>query len=226
MPPDERRAVADRAWENKSMARFNEVRATLTAMCSGIERCMYCEDSAWTDIDHFVPKAIEPCAAFVWSNYLGACSGCNSNYKRSEYPTAPDESGLLLDPTRDDPRDHLVFSPSTGLYDAIAESVMADESIRVFGLNRAGLAMGRRDAWILLQLAVVAYANALADGNDVAAAMYKAVVSRQPFAGVLKALVHSAEAAATIGVSSDFLEAIEAHPEVRNWPESLFAPDV
>lgn len=219
----DRATVSERAWRSKSRDRFREVRQTLSAMCSGVERCMYCEDSAWTAVDHFVPRAEDPLLAFAWSNYLAACTTCNSNYKRDAFPRRTDGTRLLIDPTRDEPPEHLVFSPGTGLYDEASESDMGAESIRVFGLNRAMLARGRRDAWHMLQLAIIAYAHSREQGDDEQALRYQAVVARQPFAGVLKALVRVVGSEGMVGVTPQCLAAIDARPEVREWPKAIFA---
>jgi uncharacterized protein (TIGR02646 family) len=214
----ERAALARRLWRSASSERMAEVRQTLAAMCSGIERCMYCEDSAATDIDHFVPRARAPELAFIWENYLLACSTCNSNYKRSEYPRAGDGGRLLLDPTRDEPAEHLAFSPTTGRYVHIGNSRMAQESIRVFGMNRVVLTKGRRDAWELLQVAIEAYAKTLEEGDSQRAERLKSIVTRQPFGGVLKALVESAAAGSTEFIGPGVVAAIDRHGEIRRWP--------
>ena len=220
---DQQREVAASAWRSKSSAQFREVRATLSAMCSGVERCMYCEDSAWTDVDHYVPKARSPRLAFTWTNYLAACSACNSNYKREEYPTGPQGDRLLIDPTKDEPLDHLVFSPITGRYEAVPDSEMAAESIRVFGLNREVLTTARRDAWHLLQLVILAYGRERDRGDVEQAERYQTIVGRQPFAGVLSALVAMAESDNVLDVTPECITAIRAHPEIRDWPEAIFA---
>jgi len=56
---------------------FKVVRSTLDQMCCGPRRCMYCEDSAAHEIEHFRPKSLYPGLAFVWENYLYSCGGCN-----------------------------------------------------------------------------------------------------------------------------------------------------
>lgn len=55
----DRRAEAQRLWELKVTNALKEIRAKLEAMASGLQRCMYCEDSEGTHIDHFWPKAQE-----------------------------------------------------------------------------------------------------------------------------------------------------------------------
>ncbi len=73
-------------WQKKPKPTFDTIRDTLERMATGRGRCMYCEDSLGTDIEHFYPRARYPGRAFSWSNYLLACSHCNSNLKRSQFP--------------------------------------------------------------------------------------------------------------------------------------------
>lgn len=143
---DDPKVAAVSSWRNFRGRARDEVVDTLQAMCSGIERCMYCEDSAGTAIEHFRPKSRFPDTCYNWKNYLWACSFCNSNLKRDEFPTNDDGDPLLIDPTVDDPSAHMLLSVSTGEYVAIDDK--GKESIRVFGLNRQICIRGRRAAWI------------------------------------------------------------------------------
>lgn len=149
----------------------------LQRMSSGLQRCMYCEDSMGTDIDHFRPKRDYPQYSFQWMNYFLACSHCNSNAKRSEFPLRADGLRALIDPVEDDPLDHLAFSPSTGRYVGLDER--GDESIRVFALNRQVCVDGRKSAWLALELFVVRYATDSARRNAILEA-----VAKFPFQGV------------------------------------------
>lgn len=88
------KAKASQLWDNRPSsadAAFVEIRRTLQQMAPGIERCMYCEDSQGTDIEHFWPKGRYPAGAFCWENYLLACSFCNSNCKREDFPLHSEE---------------------------------------------------------------------------------------------------------------------------------------
>lgn len=109
-----RRAKARALWKLQANATFREMRRVLAEMAPGVSHCMYCENSEATDIDHFRPKARYPRLAFRWENHLLACSTCNSNYKRDEFPRDAAGRRLLIDPTRDDPRKPLALSPRTG----------------------------------------------------------------------------------------------------------------
>ncbi|WP_067244018.1 hypothetical protein [Streptomyces sp. DSM 15324] len=141
----ERKDRAKKLWANSRQVR-PALRAGLVEMAPGHERCMYCGDGQGTDIDHFEPKSLAPLRTFDWLNHLLACSFCNSNQKRSLFPTAPDGSPLLVDPTTEDPLDHLRLVLPLGTYRGLTDRGRA--CIEVFGLNdRAVLVKGRVDAY-------------------------------------------------------------------------------
>ncbi|NEA44498.1 HNH endonuclease [Streptomyces sp. SID11385] len=133
-------------WE-RAHAPKKHVRTALEGMARGAVRCMYCDDSRATDIDHFEPLERAPLRAFEWLNHLLACSHCNSNAKREQYPVDGDGNCLLVDPTAEDPADHLRLLLHTGEYAAVADSAKGEETIEVFGLNRPDLVKGRQDAF-------------------------------------------------------------------------------
>ncbi len=66
----------------KRRAAFRPVRTTLEAMCHGVSRCAYCEDSVADEVEHIKPESIYPEACFAWMNYLFACGPCNSRKNR------------------------------------------------------------------------------------------------------------------------------------------------
>src|SRR5436305_7745883 len=158
------RAEARRLWYLQDNKAFREIREVLRRMAPGIERCMYCEDSHGTAIEHFWPRADYPDRAFDWLNYLIACSECNSNYKRDRFPLDVAGQPLLVNPAEEDPLDHLSLTTSTGDYHPL--SLKGNSSIGVFGLNRAILAEGRRDAWVSMQSLLVDYASARERSDD------------------------------------------------------------
>ncbi|MGW3108286.1 hypothetical protein [Streptomyces sp. NPDC001100] len=138
---------AARAQWKTAKAPKAKVRTALEAMARGAVRCMYCDDNRATDIDHFEPLERAPLRAFVWLNHLLACSYCNSNVKRSQYPVDADGACLLVDPTAEDPADHLELLLKSGRYTAVSGSAKGEETIRVFALNRPDLVKGRMDAF-------------------------------------------------------------------------------
>lgn len=103
----------ERRWktarQTKTMARALQV---LRQMMGPRERCMYCVDSHGCDIEHFRPKSSHPTHAFQWPNLLLCCPECG-RFKGLQFPT---ENGrpLLIDPSAEDPWQHLDFDPETG----------------------------------------------------------------------------------------------------------------
>ncbi|WP_406740241.1 hypothetical protein [Streptomyces atratus] len=106
---DERKAAAAELWGNSTVRKQirTPAREVLSRMAPGIDGCMYCGNHKSTDVEHFEPKSRNPLRAFCWHNYLLVCSECNSAYKGSKYPLDRLYQPLLIDPTVDDPFDHL-----------------------------------------------------------------------------------------------------------------------
>lgn len=156
--------------------------SVLRGMCSGLERCMYCEDSVGTDIDHFWPKSGYPGRTFDWDNHLLACSTCNSNAKRDRFPVESTGDPLLINPIEDEPRDHIVLSPSTGLYQPL--SPKGEASIDVFRLNRDVCARGRMHAWVVLLTLCCEYASCRDKEDRDAADVILSAIAGHPFQGV------------------------------------------
>ena len=211
-------AEAKRLWEMQGNKTFREIREVLGRMATGIERCMYCEDSEGTAIEHFWPRAVYPDRAFDWLNYLIACSRCNSNFKRDQFPLDGGGQPLLINPTEEDPLEHLAFSPTTGLYATRPGSTKGDPSLEVFGINRATLSRGRLNAWTGLSQILIGYARARRAGNDATADRIEKTVREYPFAGVLVALLRIAAGPdADLLIDADCLDAIRDRPEVGSW---------
>lgn len=126
---------------------FSEVRQTLASMCSGAQRCMYCEDSCADEVEHHHPIRWYPGKTFEWLNYLYACGGCNGP-KGSRFTTD------LLHPRVDDPFDFLMldligtflFVPSA--MPGTAEYQRATYTVQLLRLNeRSYLPAARREAY-------------------------------------------------------------------------------
>jgi uncharacterized protein (TIGR02646 family) len=159
---EEQVKAASRAWDTKDQKTFNSIRDILEKMCPGVHRCVYCEDARGDDIEHFHPKKFYPEQAFVWDNYLLACSACNSNYKRDKFAildsanqrhdlkrdkhdpfiVPPTGSPLLINPRKENPFEYLridiarkfeVF-PLSHLTGFALER--ANYTIEIFQLNR------------------------------------------------------------------------------------------
>ncbi|HQP38076.1 MAG TPA: hypothetical protein PLI95_22990 [Polyangiaceae bacterium] len=116
--------TATRLWKtarasSKDRGAFQDVGEKLRRMSRGRHRCMYCEDNEGTDIEHHRPKSAYPHHCFAWPNLLLACSHCNSNAKRDLFPLDAQGNPLLLDPTVDDPYEHIAFVPETGQFQGL-----------------------------------------------------------------------------------------------------------
>lgn len=187
----ERRAKAKQLWTSSAARR--RVRPALAAaladMAPGHERCMYCGDGQGTDVDHFEPKSCAPLRTFDWLNHLLACSYCNSNQKRDRFPAAADGSPLLVDPTAEDPLDHLRLVLPLGVYRGLTDRGQA--CIEVFGLNtRAVLVKGRRDAYVTAKQSIELWRMATDKGLHDKAAEIVRVAWNRPLADVLVAMFH------------------------------------
>jgi len=151
---------------------------------------MYCGECRGTDVDHFEPIARNPLRTFDWLNHLLACSTCNSHQKRDRFPVDEDGSALLIDPTAEDPFDHLLLTLSLGVYTAL--TTKGQVTIEVLGLNGRGLPRGRMRARNVVELALREWDRArVRDRSD---EMQKQVrtVRDQPFADVCQSMLRQA----------------------------------
>ena len=156
---------AQSLWDNKRSSKagekaLDEIKEVLKTMCVGIKTCNYCEHDRAFDIEHIYPKSLYPSLAFVWSNYLLACKGCNTAYKldkfaifkpkgsitkhilvRGKKPVNTD--ALLINPRKEDPTTFLRLNlvGQTFLYDPIygvnsREFLKADYTTECLELNK------------------------------------------------------------------------------------------
>lgn len=209
------KAEAARLWDRQKNKAFREIRAILRQMASGLERCMYCEDSHGIAIEHFWPKATWPHRAFDWLNYLIICTLCNSN-KRDLFPLDDAGRPLLLNPTEEDPLDHMALSPATGsLLGLTLKGTITIESI---DLDREILVKGRAYAWTALEGLIADYAHLRHTGDSARSARIELTVRNHPFAGVLTALLRIAAGAdADLLIEARCLRAIQEFPEILGW---------
>jgi uncharacterized protein (TIGR02646 family) len=205
----------EQLWKLQSNKAFREIRRTLAEMASGIERCMYCEDSKGTAIDHFWPKAAYPDRAFTWLNYVLACSECNSK-KNRRFPLDPEGAPLLLNPVEEEPLDHLAFSPSTGKYETLTPR--GEESQNVYGLDRSTLVKGRLLNWVVLKALLSSYSKHKAAGDAEEAEKQKSAARQLPFSGVFTAFLHISQGpAAKTLIGENYLQILQDYPEIRTW---------
>ncbi|MFP2910599.1 hypothetical protein ACLESD_37280 [Pyxidicoccus sp. 3LFB2] len=168
--------AAKRLFKQRNISRnrtFAEVRRQLTAMCSGAQRCGYCEDSAADEVEHIRPKDLYPELVFAWHNYLYACGPCNGpkNNQFAVFPVrarkpvevspaagAPSRSPpkgepALIDPRGEDPMSFLVLDlQGTFMFEPRAakgtrDYERADYTRRILRLNRELLMVARAEAF-------------------------------------------------------------------------------
>ncbi len=116
---------AEDFWKSrKNNKAFAKIKELLTKMCSGVQRCCYCEDSRADEIEHFKPKVIFPENCFDWDNYLYACGICNGpknnkfaifretdNEFQDITPPHPSKRGSEYIPTRPPEGDPALINP-------------------------------------------------------------------------------------------------------------------
>lgn len=149
---DEKQKKAAYLWQHTTVRTrvYGPLKNSLRQMATGLEYCMYCGESRGTAVDHFEPVTRNPLKTFDWLNHLLACSNCNSSQKGDRFPVAEDGSPLLIDPTVEDPFDHLLLAFSIGAYEPLTRK--GKETIRVCDLNNDVLARGRMNALDVVQM--------------------------------------------------------------------------
>ncbi len=179
---EEQVRAATQLWPLRARgSAFRQVRAGLAKMCTGSQRCCWCEDSAATDIEHIWPKSLYPERTFRWENYLLACAGCN-RHKGSQFavfagekvvdvsrrpgdPILPPASGavVVVDPRVEDPLEYFdleivdtfLFLSCEGL--SQADEQRAEYTIDLLKLNREHLWVARGEAYSAYRARLVEY---------------------------------------------------------------------
>ena len=197
---------------------FHEIRMKLRAMAPGYELCMYCEHNHANVIDHFCPVENDPTLAFSWDNYLWSCSICNTDFKGTQFPVDRNGRRLLLDPTRDEPREHLSFSPRSGKL--LGRTPRGNATIEVLGFDRRGnLDNTRALAWRAVQRYLVSYDEACAAGDAVRASEIERDLRKQQHASLLSMLIEilGMPGGALLVAERRCSTILAAYPEIRGW---------
>jgi uncharacterized protein (TIGR02646 family) len=134
------------------MAVYQSVKMDLVLMQH--HKCCYCDRRVipvHNDVEHYRPFARYWWLAWTWENLLFACRACNGKGgKHDQFPLAVGDTALvfpqqppgsehplLVDPTVDDPRDHVRFAKlPTGRWAPIGLTDRGRKTIAVLGLGR------------------------------------------------------------------------------------------
>ncbi len=123
------------------------------------EKCAYCESKfrhvTYGDIEHIIPKSIDPALRFEWTNLTVACDVCNTNKS--------DVVGLV-DPFRCDPT--VLFTYYGPMMWARHHSDSAVLTELRLDLNRGGLVERRRERIEYLREMLVSAKSKRADIRD------------------------------------------------------------
>ncbi|WP_221938469.1 HNH endonuclease [Mycobacterium sp. KBS0706] len=113
-------------------------RALISETCG---KCAYCESKLLHihhgDVEHFVPKSLDPARTFDWNNLILACEICN----QSKSDIDP-HINFIINPYITDPGDHLIFS---GPLIFSKGTPQGKSTIRILKLDRAQLYEARKD---------------------------------------------------------------------------------
>lgn len=152
-------------------------------------------DNSYGDVEHFRPKGAYKKAgankltypgyywlAYEWSNLMFSCEKCNRSFKKNVFPLSnentrkpfhnhpnalEDEENLLIDPSAEDPRDHIVFNEEVPI--AVNGSNKGTKSIEAYGLERMNNT--RIEYLVMLDLALTCSQIDIHDDEELQAAM-------------------------------------------------------
>ncbi|RRB07403.1 hypothetical protein [Larkinella rosea] len=108
-------------------------------------KCGYCECdlnlTSLPNIDNFFPKSKFGKNAFEWESLILCCQVCNIR-KANNFPTDDNENPLLINPSIEDPNEHIGLDVNSGLLTGFTEK--GKVTISTLGLNRPELVELRR----------------------------------------------------------------------------------
>lgn len=188
-----RKKYADGLWDGEAAVK-KQLRAVLRTMAPGVMGCcMYCGGYNGTDIEHFEPREHDALKTFFWPNHLLACGPCNSTYK-NDWWECDESTGepLLIDPTRDDPFEHLVLNFRVDEYRGRTDKGRATIELLGLNLEARGLVAGRKSARNFMGILLEAWGRARQHGNAKAERNSLRALREQPFADVFQAMLRQA----------------------------------
>ncbi|OCA73961.1 HNH endonuclease family protein [Chryseobacterium arthrosphaerae] len=116
-------------------------------------KCGYCEGdlniTSLPQIDNFYPKNKYSQEAFKWNNLILCCQVCNI-VKMDKFPLDENNMPLLINPSIEEPQEHLTLDINSGLLEGKTEK--GKITISTFALNRPELVELRRKSGNLQQI--------------------------------------------------------------------------
>lgn len=135
--------LADKIASNEEpskylLSRYSHADIKKALLAETNEKCAYCESPlrhvTYGDIEHIIPKALDPASRFTWENLTIACDVCNTN--KSNIPD-------LVDPYTCEPSTLFMFyGPLMWADPAVQSAVLTEEQL---DLNRNGLVERRKE---------------------------------------------------------------------------------
>ncbi|WP_131852873.1 HNH endonuclease [Bosea sp. BK604] len=110
LDPDEVKQLTEHFIRTgESVWNMENLKQSLNAMSHG--KCCYCEtntneESKYMEVEHFRCKKNHRNDVLKWSNLLPSCKRCNGRKHEHDVTT----EGEIIDPSVDDPRDHIFIS--------------------------------------------------------------------------------------------------------------------
>ncbi|MEV5199680.1 hypothetical protein [Streptomyces sp. NPDC053720] len=188
-----RKKYADNLWNDEADVKRG-LREVLLKMAPGVLGCcMYCGGFTATDIEHFEPREHDALKSFFWPNHLLACGPCNSTYKR-DWWGCDEKTGepLLLDPTQDDPFDHLLLNLREGEYRGETDKGRTTINVLALNLPERRLVAGRKLARLNIRTVLREWGRARQLEDAEAERDALDVLKGQPFADVWQAMLRQA----------------------------------
>jgi len=206
--------ITDHWKDRRDSTTLRTIEVALKVMASGLSRCMYCEDSAGSDVEHFRPKVHYPDDTYRWTNLLLICSICNRQ-KNDDFHES------ILDPTtHPDILDHLSLSFTNGRLTERNNSERG--SITLQRLKRLAndqiLTGGRLRVLRNLKRNLKLYDTCHRNGDGAEASRIRADLVAEPFSSVLAYLLYASRCAdAEVVLEKDLLDILARNPDIHEW---------
>ena len=126
----------------------------------------------------------------------------------------------MLDPTREDPLDHLVLSFATGRYTPRDDGPRGAATLRIVRrlASDPTLARGRQNAISKLRTFLREYDGHAADGRTVQAEAIRGIVVQEPFSAAFAAVLRaSTEPGAAEVLGEELVAMVSRHPAMHQW---------